>query len=116
MKRKSYLKSIRAFCVECMGGNPYLVKDCTAIRCKFYPYRFGVMPETKPDSTPLKSIRCYCLECVGTSDEVKICSAPECPVYYYRFGHNPKRKGKGDVSNLRKNTTQTLTQAQDSTK
>ena len=71
MKRRTYLKSIRAFCLDCMGKSSETVRDCPARHCKFYPYRFGKMPETKPDSTPLKSIRLYCLECIGTSDEVK---------------------------------------------
>jgi len=82
-----------------MGKSSETVRDCPARHCKFYPYRFGKMPETKPDSTPLKSIRLYCLECVGTSDEVKNCSMPECPAYYYRFGKNPHLKGNNPKGN-----------------
>ena len=99
MKRRTYLKSIRAFCLDCMGKSSETVRDCPARHCKFYPYRFGKTPETKPDSTPLKSIRLYCLECVGTSDEVKNCSMPECPAYYYRFGKNPHLKGNNPKGN-----------------
>ncbi|MBU1875325.1 hypothetical protein KJ688_16600 [bacterium] len=101
MKRLTYLKAIRKFCIECMGGRIYLPTDCPAVKCKFYPYRMGKIPDTKPGATPLKSIRLYCLECVGTSDEVKICSAPECPVYYYRFGKNPGLKSNNPKGNIK---------------
>ena len=99
MKRKTYLQSIRAFCLECMGGSSEIVRDCPARNCKFYPYRFGKIPTIKPNYTPLKAIRLYCLECVGNSDEVKKCSMPECPVYYYRFGKNPHLKNKNPKGN-----------------
>ena len=101
MKRLTYLKAIRKFCVECMGGNYHLVNECPSLNCKFYLYRFGKNPDVKPKITPLKSIRLYCLECVETSDEVKKCTMPECPVYYYRFGKNPKLKGKRGAGNLK---------------
>lgn len=100
MKRRTYLKAIRKFCVECMGDNYYLVKECPSINCKFYLYRFGKNPDVKPKITPLKSIRLYCLECVGTSDEVKNCTDTKCGVYYFRFGRNPKLKGKGNPTSL----------------
>jgi hypothetical protein len=82
-----------------MGNNSNLVNECPSIRCTFYPYRFGKIPDVKPKTTPLKSIRLYCLECVETSDEVRKCSMPECPVYYYRFGKNPSLKGKRGIGN-----------------
>ena len=98
----SYLKSIRKFCVECMGGNYSLIKDCTAINCKFYNYRFGKNPKFKPKYSPLKSIRRQCLECCGSPGEVKKCSIPECPIYIFRFGKNPKLKGKGNIESLKR--------------
>lgn len=43
------LKAIRAFCVECMGGSVYAVKDCpsapgTRYQCPLYPFRQGINP------------------------------------------------------------------------
>jgi len=95
-----------------MGGSIYLPTNCTAKRCKFFPYRLGKNPNVKPGITPLRSIRLYCLDCVRNTDEVKNCSMPECPVYYYRFGKNPLRKGISgsgntkSLENYRKNRAQ----------
>jgi len=95
MKHLTYLKTIRKFCVECMGGSPKYVADCPSYKCLLYSYRNGKRPKSeKAKYSPLKSIRKYCIECVGTSNEVRNCSMPECPVYYYRFGKNPKLAGK----------------------
>ena len=38
------LRSIRAMCVECMGGQPYLVSDCAEGDCPLYDYRMGKNP------------------------------------------------------------------------
>lgn len=35
------LQSIKSFCVDCMGGQPRLVKDCMAKNCALYEYRLG---------------------------------------------------------------------------
>ena len=99
MKKFTYLKAIRKFCVECMGGSIQLPANYTSKLCKFYPYRLGKKPDIRPENTPLRSIRLYCLECVGTSNEVKNCSMSECPVYYYRSGKNPKLKSNNPNGN-----------------
>ena len=39
MKRRTYLKSIRAFCLDCMGKSSETVRDCPARHCKFYKTR-----------------------------------------------------------------------------
>jgi hypothetical protein len=41
--RQTAIRSIRAFCVECIGGAAY-VEECTAIKCQLYPYRMGTNP------------------------------------------------------------------------
>lgn len=41
--RVTAIRSIRAFCVECIGGAAY-VEDCTAIKCQLYPFRMGRNP------------------------------------------------------------------------
>ena len=46
------VKAIRAFCLDCCGGNPNYVKDCTALRCALYPFRMGRNPyRTKRELT-----------------------------------------------------------------
>ena len=95
IQHNSPLKSIRKFCLECMGGSSKIVTDCPSTKCKFYHFRFGKNPIPQPKIFALKSMRLYCLECLYTSDEVKKCTMPECPVYIYRFGNNPHRKGIG---------------------
>jgi hypothetical protein len=41
MKRLTRGEAIKAFCVECMGHQPQLVKECTAPDCPLYGFRLG---------------------------------------------------------------------------
>ena len=41
MKRLTRGEAIKAFCVECMGHQPQLVKDCTAPDCPLFAFRLG---------------------------------------------------------------------------
>ena len=95
MKQLTPLKSIRHFCLDCMGFSSRLVHYCPSTDCKFYHFRFGTNPHSTPRLSALKNIHLYCVECLGTADEVRKCTMPECSVYFYRFGHNPSRKGIG---------------------
>jgi len=38
------VKAIKAFCSECMGHQPHLVKDCSDPHCPVYPFRMGKNP------------------------------------------------------------------------
>lgn len=38
------LKAMRAFCIQCMGHQPGLVKGCKTESCPLYPYRMGHRP------------------------------------------------------------------------
>ena len=38
------MKAIRAFCIECMGGNRGEIKRCTAPGCPLYHFRMGKNP------------------------------------------------------------------------
>ena len=97
MKKLTRLKSIRKFCIQCMGGNIYLPKYCTAIKCKLFPYRLG-----KGGGSKGNIIRKYCLECVGDSyHDVKNCTDLDCPLYPYRFGYTSTRKMIKNTSNER---------------
>ena len=47
------VKDIRAFCLECCGGNQNYVKDCSAPNCALYAFRLGRNPyRTKREYTP----------------------------------------------------------------
>ncbi len=37
-------KAIRAYCLECVGGNDAEVRKCVSIRCPLWPIRQGFMP------------------------------------------------------------------------
>ena len=38
------VKMFRKYCIECMGGQPYLVANCSSTECAVYSYRFGKNP------------------------------------------------------------------------
>ena len=38
------LKSIRANCLDCSGGQPLEVRLCPVQRCNMWPFRFGQDP------------------------------------------------------------------------
>lgn len=47
----SPLQSIKIFCVECMGGQQRLVKDCPSKNCALWEYRNGKNPNRKREMT-----------------------------------------------------------------
>lgn len=71
MKRRGPLKVIRAFCLECCGGNSKEVELCTANPGDI------TKAEDIGNDTPYQG----------------------CPLYEYRFGRNPARKGLGGPGN-----------------
>jgi len=42
--RRSPTKAMRAFCVDCMGGNRAEVRRCSSVGCALWPYRMGRNP------------------------------------------------------------------------
>lgn len=50
-KKMTPLSQIHKFCVDCLGGQPRLVKDCTAKNCPLYPYRTGHNTNSKRTMT-----------------------------------------------------------------
>ncbi len=45
-QRRSPTKAMRAFCVDCHGGNRAEVRRCTSVGCALWPYRMGTNPFT----------------------------------------------------------------------
>jgi len=86
-------KSIRKYCVWCMGGNAQVVNDCDTELCPIYKLREG--KRVKGIKT-LKQIRLKCLDCsTFRVSEVRGCRMVDCSLYPYRMGKNPNRKGIG---------------------
>ena len=48
---KSPIKAIRAFCLDCCGGSPTEVRECSAKSCQLKPFRFGKNPYIKREMT-----------------------------------------------------------------
>lgn len=94
-KHLSPIKTIRAYCLHCVGGHSQDVKACDANDpkyhvCPFHLYRLGT---GRPS---VKTIRKFCLQCMGNYvDFVFDCKTTDCLCYPYRLGKNPERKGIG---------------------
>ena len=44
MIRQTPLKTIRAYCLQCVGGHPKEVRYCSVQECPLHFYRFGTNP------------------------------------------------------------------------
>ena len=81
-------RTIRAYCLHCVGGNPQDVKACDATDpkyhvCPFHSYRLG---RGRPS---VKVIRNFCLDCMGGhKDFVRDCETTDCLCHPYRMGKN----------------------------
>ena len=43
-RKRSSVKIMRRFCLDCMGGNKAAVKECSTYDCLIYPFRLGKNP------------------------------------------------------------------------
>jgi len=81
------VRSIRAYCLDCTGGNKAVVRACSFESCPLHSYRMGKRPPKGTAATPLKTIRKQCLECCsGNAAEVRRCPAEPCSIHRYRMG------------------------------
>ena len=46
-KKRSSVKNLRRFCLDCMGGNKAAVKECSTYDCLIYHFRMGKNPALK---------------------------------------------------------------------
>ena len=46
-RKRSSVKIMRRFCLDCMGGNKAAVKECSTYDCLIYPFRLGKNPALK---------------------------------------------------------------------
>ena len=95
-------EAIHKFCVACVGGSPFEVKNCggekclnggcaSSGECSFYKFRLG---NGRPS---VKLIRRYCLYCTsGDLEYVRECpdgikhgGMASCALYPFRMGRNP---------------------------
>jgi len=90
IKATTPIRSMRAFCLDCTGGDRATVRECSFTDCPLFPYRMGRRPPKGTAATPMKTIRKQCLECCsGSFAVVRACPAESCPLYRYRLGHKP---------------------------
>ena len=103
MKIPTPMKSVRAYCIWCCGGQANEVKLCPAEDCLFYPLRKG---KKTIKGSVIKIIRKKCFSCgEGTPKKITNCEFPECQVFPYREGKSPNHKGLGgNIANLIPNT------------
>ena len=94
--RRTPLRSIREYCVECCGdcqGGVNGPGGCNSPTCPLYPFRFGRRPH---GARPIKGIRAMCRKCLGGSpSEVRRCTDLNCPLFRFRFGKNPRQQDAG---------------------
>ena len=64
---KKLWTAVRKQCMECMGGQPGLVEDCTSPKCSLYPYRFGY--SSRSARNPLKVGSTVASECHQTTQK-----------------------------------------------
>ena len=50
------IRSIRAFCIQCMGYQRTEVPLCTAPKCPLYPFRMGKRPQGSTYVSSLKEL------------------------------------------------------------
>ena len=81
-------KSVRKFCLNCMGGKSLQVELCPSKCCPLVPYRSGHGGRVKRSV-----IKGHCLHCVGgvRADAVN-CTDRDCALYPYRPGQVLERK------------------------
>jgi hypothetical protein len=96
--KRSPLKAIRVFCVECQGDSFQGVSECADTACPFREYRSGKALEAG-QHRPLGAVRRYCHEyCQAGAGRAEVLSCqgdkpldggPGCPVFPFRLGKNP---------------------------
>lgn len=86
---KTPLKTIRTYCIHCVGGDLEEVRNCTANNpqwhvCPFHRYR---MNKGRPSA---RIFRKFCLQCMnGSRDMVNNCNTSHCLIHPYRMGKHP---------------------------
>lgn len=97
--KRSPLKAIRAYGLQCVGGSTEAVRKCIGQLCNgdqgicaLHPYRFdkGAKSGVLSNLTPVKAIAKNCLWCSGGSaNERRLCPSQSCPLKAFRLGRNP---------------------------
>lgn len=89
------IKTMRAFCLDCTGGDKAEVRACSFEGCPLHPYRMGKRPPKGTAAAPMKTIRAQCVECCSeNAAEVRRCPAVACPLHRYRMGRKVAATGE----------------------
>ena len=59
--KRPFIKIMRQFCLDCMGGSREAVRECSTADCLIHPYRFGKNPALAGKRTPagIEALRKY---------------------------------------------------------
>ena len=83
------IRTIRKYCVECMGDVREMVARCEVEDCALWPMRMG-RGSRKSGTTPFKAIKTKCMDCSrGSRKDVVECVLTHCPLFPYREGKRP---------------------------
>lgn len=78
-------QAIHNKCIDCSGGIPKEVKNCTHKLCPLYCFR--ILRSKQNSSGRERAIRKYCFSCMnGQSGEIMKCPSHECPLFIFRKG------------------------------
>lgn len=84
------MRSIRARCLDCVGGHRSVIHECGIPDCPLHIYRAGRRVPEHGGLTPMKAVRAKCLRCcLGQRGEVRLCPASSCPLHPFRLGKRP---------------------------
>lgn len=57
MGKRISIRVFRAFCLQCMGGSPNLVRECETVSCPVYPYRMGKNPAKRGQGASVEILK-----------------------------------------------------------
>ena len=92
------LRDVRAFCLDCLGGEAGEVEACQEARCALHALRLEALHADVSQPEPrqvqrlmLRACRRLCLACAGDRSAVRACDAEgACALWTWRFGVLPQ--------------------------
>jgi len=101
MNQRTPIPAIRQQCLNCTGGSPKAIRECTCPECSLYPYRMNKRPAQKPENTPGQAIRECCIRCQGWRGKegrntairlARECDLQACAFWHLRPGQKMKQR------------------------
>ena len=76
--KRTSIKVMRQFCLDCMGGNKEAISECEISDCLIYPFRFG--------KNPARAGRGQSAEQMASLRSKKQTVSKENPIYFEHIG------------------------------